>query len=74
MPGDTVGAIAIRFRSTVEAIVEENKLDNANDIFAGLILKIPVNIATPVPTATIGTVYPTVNIPTNTPLAATATP
>ncbi len=74
MPGDTVGAIAIRFRSTVDAIVKENKLDNANDIFAGLILNIPVNIATPIPTATVGTVYPTVNIPTNTPLAATATP
>lgn len=73
MPGDTVGAIAIRFRSTVDAIVKENKLANANDIYAGLILKIPVNIATPVPTATVGTVYPTVVIPTNTPLPATAT-
>lgn len=72
--GDTVGALAIRFRSTVEAIVKENKLANANDIYAGLILKIPVNIATPVPTATVGTVYPTVNYPTNTPLPATATP
>jgi len=74
MPGDTVGAIAVRFNSTVEAIVKENNLANANDIYAGLILKIPVNIATPVPTATVGTVFPTVNIPTNTPLAATATP
>jgi len=74
IPGDTVGAIAIRFRSTVDAIVKENKLANANDIYAGLILKIPVNIATPVPTATVGTVYPTANVPTNTPPAATATP
>ncbi|MGE5124474.1 MAG: LysM peptidoglycan-binding domain-containing protein, partial [Acidobacteriaceae bacterium] len=49
MPGETLGEIADRFRSTVEAIVKENKLDNANDITAGLILKIPVNIATPVP-------------------------
>jgi LysM repeat protein len=72
--GDTVGAIAIRFRSTVDAIVKENKLANANDIYEGLILKIPVNIATPIPTATVGTVYPTVNYPTNTPLPATATP
>ncbi|OGO66515.1 MAG: hypothetical protein A2030_01430 [Chloroflexi bacterium RBG_19FT_COMBO_50_10] len=72
--GDTVGEIAERFRSTVEAIVKENNLENANDIYAGLILRIPVNIATPVPTATVGTVYPTVNIPTNTPLPATATP
>jgi LysM repeat protein len=74
MPGDTVGALAIRFRSTEDAIVKENKLANANDIYAGLILKIPVNIATPVPTATVGTVFPTINIPTNTPSAATATP
>jgi LysM repeat protein len=74
MPGDTVGGIAVRFNSTVEAIVEENELENANDIYAGLILRIPVNIATPVPTSTQGTVYPTVNIPTNTPLPATATP
>jgi len=74
VPGDTLGAIAIRFRSTVDAIVKENKLANANDIYAGLILNIPVNIATPVPTATLGTVYPTANVPTNTPLPATATP
>jgi LysM repeat protein len=74
MPGDTLGAIANRFNSTVAAIVKENKLTNANDIYAGLILKIPVNIATPVPTATVGTVYPTVMIPTTTPLPPTATP
>ena len=74
MPGDTVGAIAIRFRSTVDAIVKENELENANDIFAGLILRVPVNIATPVPTATVGTVYPTVNFPTYTAAAVTATP
>jgi LysM repeat protein len=74
LPGDTLGDIAIRFNSTVAAIVKENKLTNANDIYAGLILKIPVNIATPVPTATVGTVYPTVVIPTNTPLPPTATP
>jgi LysM repeat protein len=67
MPGDTLGAIAIRYNSTVEAIVTENKLANANDISAGQILKIPVNIATPIPTATVGTVYPTVNIPSATP-------
>jgi len=74
MPGDTVGAIAVRFNSTVDAIVKENKLANANDIYAGLILKVPVNIATPVPTATVGTVYPTVIVATNTPPAPTATP
>jgi LysM repeat protein len=74
MPGDTLGAIAIRFNSTVDAIVKENKLANANDIAAGDILKVPVNIATPVPTATVGTVYPTVLVATNTPAPTTATP
>jgi len=74
LPGDSLGAIAVRFNSTVEEIVEENDLDNANDINAGDILKIPVNIATPVPTATVGTVFPTVIIPTNTPLPPSATP
>jgi LysM repeat protein len=70
--GDTLAAIAIRFNSTVEAIMKiaENKLTNANDIYAGQILSIPVNIATPVPTATVGTVYPTANVPTNTPQAS----
>jgi len=73
MPGDNLYAIATRFNSTVDAIVKENKLANANDIAAGDILKIPVNIATPVPTSTVGTVYPTVIVATNTP-PPTATP
>ncbi len=73
-PGDSLGTIAVRFNSTVDAIVKENKLTNANDINAGDILKIPVNIATPVPTATVGTVYPTVMVATKTPLPPTATP
>jgi len=70
--GDTLAAIAEKFNSTVDAIVKikENNLQNANDIYAGQILSIPVNIATPVPTATEGTVYPTANVPTNTPLAS----
>jgi LysM repeat protein len=63
MPDDNLGLIAERFNSTVEAIVQENNLANANDISAGQILKIPVNIATPVPTATVGTVYPTLSFP-----------
>ncbi len=74
LPGDNVGIIAIRFNSTIAAIVKENKLANANDINAGDILKIPVNIATPVPSATVGTVYPTVVFSTNTPLPPTKTP
>ena len=74
LPGDSLGTIAVRFNSTVDAIVKENKLANANDINAGDILRIPVNIATPVPTSTVGTVYPTVIVATNTPPPPSATP
>jgi LysM repeat protein len=74
MPGDSLDAIATRFNSTTAAIMKQNSLTNANDIKAGQILKIPVNIATPIPTATVGTVYPTVALPTHTPLPPTATP
>jgi LysM repeat protein len=71
---DTLYAIAVKFNSTTAAIMKQNNLTNANDIKAGQILKIPVNIATPVPTATKGTVYPTVIGATSTPKPPTATP
>ncbi len=48
--GDTLASIAAEFNSTVEAIVERNDLENPNDIFAGQVLIIPVNIVTPTPT------------------------
>jgi LysM repeat protein len=51
--GDSVRALAIRFFSTEAAIVAANKLANSNDIQVGQVLKIPINIVTPVPTATI---------------------
>src|SRR3990172_4556307 len=54
-PGDSLELIAVRFNSTVDAILKENKaLENANEIFVGQVLIIPVNIATPVPTRTPG--------------------
>ena len=67
--GDTLEAIASNFNSTVDAILNENKdiISNANDIQVGQVLKIPVNIVTPIPSATVGTVLPTVSLPTNTP-------
>ena len=65
--GDTLAGIAIKFNSTVQKIMELNKIQNANDIQAGQIIKVPVNIATPIPTATQGTTYPTL------PIAATST-
>ena len=53
--GDSLETIAIRFNSTVAAILAENKdLENANEIYVGQKLRIPVNIATPVPTKTPG--------------------
>ena len=65
--GDTLAGIAIKFNSTVQKIMELNKIENANDIQAGQKIKVPVNIATPIPTATVGTEYPTL------PVAATST-
>lgn len=68
--GDTLEGIALRFNSTVEEIIEANPdIENANDIQVGQRIKVPVNIATPVPTATLGTRFPTIQAAT-----ATATP
>lgn len=50
--GDSLGAIANRFNSTIEDIKEENKIENENSIFPGQVLIIRVNIVTPIPTAT----------------------
>jgi LysM repeat protein len=60
--GDSLYAIAERFNSTVERIVEEtneyrrendeDEMEDENDLFVGDILIIPVNIVTPQPTAT----------------------
>ena len=49
-PGDSVAAIAAQFRSTEDAIIEENELENANAILVGQNLVIPVNLVTPEPT------------------------
>jgi LysM repeat protein len=70
--GDTLEGIAARFNSTVAAIVTANKLKNANDISVGQVLKIPVNIATPIPTRTPAPTsnLPVYNPPTNTPTKA----
>lgn len=67
--GDSLEGLALRFNSTTAAILQDNpEIENANDIQVGQKIKIPVNIATPVPTATVGTVFPTIAVPpTNTP-------
>jgi LysM repeat protein len=48
--GDSLAAIAARFNSTVEDIVKENNLADANSIFVGQTLVIPVNLVTPTAT------------------------
>ncbi len=50
--GDSLLFVAIKFNSTVDAIKEENELENENEIFIGQVLVIPVNLVTPVPTET----------------------
>lgn len=68
--GDTLGTIALKFNSTVDAIKEENEIVNENEILVGDILRIPVNLVTPVPTSTAtptgGTPAPTVANPSPT--------
>lgn len=48
--GETLAAIANKFNSTVERIMADNKLTDANAIQAGQKLIIAVNIVTPTPT------------------------
>ncbi len=74
--GDSILLIANNFNSTVEAIKEENEIENENEIFVGQVLVIPVNLVTPVPTATY-TPTPGPGTPSVTPvptLGATQTP
>lgn len=49
-PGDTIGKIATKFNSDADKIMTTNKIKDANLIYVGQILKIPVNIVTIVPT------------------------
>ncbi|GAB4429411.1 MAG: hypothetical protein Kow002_18070 [Anaerolineales bacterium] len=62
--GDTLAGIAAKFNSTVEAIIEENELEDPNAIFVGQLLSIPVNLVTPTatrpPTSTPLTPEPTI--------------
>ncbi len=68
--GDTLAAIAIQLNSTVDAIMKENKIQDANKIKVGDKLKIPVNIVTPTKTSA-----PTkTNTPGGPTLTSTATP
>jgi polysaccharide biosynthesis protein PslG len=57
-PGDNLYRIALKFNTTMQAIMDLNGLANPNVIFVGQVLKIPggsaANNATPVPGATPG--------------------
>lgn len=66
--GETLQSIADLYHSTIERIVEENELEDADSIQVGQLIVVPANIATPVPTPTI---TPTSKTPTPT---ATPTP
>jgi len=48
--GDSIDLIASKFNTTVESILEENGLEDANTIYAGQILIIEANIVTPTAT------------------------
>ncbi|MCI0521439.1 MAG: LysM peptidoglycan-binding domain-containing protein [Chloroflexi bacterium] len=70
-PGETLAIIAAKLNSTVEAIVQENDIENPNNIQAGTKLNIPVNLVTPAPTSTIG---PAVTATVTATVTLTATP
>ena len=48
--GDSLDLIAEKFLSTVKDIMELNNLENSNQIFAGQVLEVRVNLVTPIPT------------------------
>lgn len=56
--GDSLDLIANKFLSTVEDIMQINNLQNSNQIFAGQVLEVRVNLVTPLPTMP-ATVTPT---------------
>lgn len=45
--GDTLALIASKLNSTVESIMEDNEIDDANTIFIGQVLIVRVNLVTP---------------------------
>lgn len=60
--GDTLAGIAAKFNSTEDAIIKANDIENANALFAGQLLSVPINLVTSTPTLP----------PTSTPITPTA--
>jgi LysM repeat protein len=48
--GDSLGAIADKFNSTIDDIMKENSLTDPNALFVGQVLVVPVNMVTPTAT------------------------
>ena len=70
--GDTLALIASKLNTTMESIMDDNDIDDANTIYVGQLLTIRVNIVTPTITlAPTGTSDPAAVTPT---VEATATP
>lgn len=61
LPGDTLAGIAAKFNSLEDDIIAANEIEDANALFIGQVLQIPVNLVTP--TATLP--------PTSTPVTPT---
>lgn len=75
--GDSLYAIIEKFNSTLDAVLKDNKdqlKDASSPLYPGMKLKIQVNLVTPAPTATVGTVYPTAIIPPTKTATLTPTP
>ncbi len=50
LSGETLADLATRFNSTVEDIMNINKIDDENTVYAGHVIKIRINLVTPTPT------------------------
>lgn len=64
LPGDSIAAIAAKFRSTEDAIIDLNEIEDVNAIQVGQVIIVPANMVTPEPT----------RLPPTAPASATVTP
>jgi uncharacterized protein YkwD len=74
LPGDTLAGIAAKFNSLEEDIIAANDIEDANALFVGQALQIPVNLVTPTATLPATSTPVTPTIAGQTAQAATNTP
>jgi uncharacterized protein YkwD len=74
LPGDTLAGIAAKFNSLEEEIIKANNIEDANALFVGQDLKIPVNLVTATPTLPPTSTPVTPTVEGQSAQAATATP